>query len=78
MGYLLASIDWQQLRKNVEQNASINDFKPFQVGVYRSLDSILLNDMIEPLDGLIVDTRNGGIAFRNHTGPIDIKLGAEW
>ncbi len=39
---------------------------------------MVLNNAIEPVEGLVVDTVSSGIAFRNHTVPQDIALGAEW
>jgi hypothetical protein len=45
---------------------------------FRYLSNMVLNNAIEPVEGLVVDTVTGGIAFRNHTAPQGISLGAEW
>lgn len=73
-------IQWRQYtyKAIAYENTSFNNHKPFQVGVYRPLDNLLLDDTVEAIDGLIVNTRDGGIAFRNHTGPGDIEIGGEW
>lgn len=50
----------------------------YVTSVFRYLTSVILNDAIEPVEGLVVNTKTGGIAFRNHTVPIGLKYGAEW
>jgi hypothetical protein len=57
----------------------INNGSDFLIGDYRQLTSLLLNDKIEAVEGLIVDTHNGGIGFRNHSIPVGaLAYGAEW
>lgn len=48
------------------------------VGSVQPLQSFLLDDQYRVIEGLIVDTINGGIGFRNHSLPIEMQLGAEW
>ncbi|EXJ94562.1 hypothetical protein A1O1_02958 [Capronia coronata CBS 617.96] len=49
------------------------------VDAFRYLMNMVLNAAVEPVEGLVVDTVTGGIAFRNHTVPVgDVALGAEW
>ena len=43
--------------------------RPYSKGAYQSLTSILLNDRVELFEGVIVDTRNAGVGYRNHTAP---------
>jgi len=50
----------------------------FIVDSFRYLSSVLLDNAIEPVEGLVVDTQSGGIAFRNHTVPTTAGMGAEW
>ena len=57
---------------------SVNFEKPYPVEGYQTLTSVILNDAIEVFEGLVVDTRSGGVGFRNHTVPMDVGLGAEW
>lgn len=55
-----------------------NQKKPYLVDAFRYLTSVVLDNAIEPFEGLVVDTVNGGIGFRNHTAPVTSDLGAEW
>lgn len=48
------------------------------VGLYRNVQSVLLNDEIKAVDGLIVDTEVGRLGFRNHTVPLGLEHGASW
>ncbi len=45
---------------------------------FQYLSTVVLNDAIEPFEGLIVDTKSGSIGFRNHTVPDGAGLGAKW
>ncbi|KAL8713256.1 MAG: hypothetical protein Q9225_006816 [Loekoesia sp. 1 TL-2023] len=47
-------------------------------GSYRSLESLVLHNRVEALEGIIVDSMNGGIGYRNHTAPLDLPYGGEW
>ncbi|EXJ74703.1 uncharacterized protein A1O5_01397 [Cladophialophora psammophila CBS 110553] len=48
------------------------------VDAFRYLSSMVLDNAIEPVEGLVVDTVAGGVGFRNHTVPVSVQLGAEW
>ncbi|KAF1837156.1 hypothetical protein BDW02DRAFT_492158 [Decorospora gaudefroyi] len=48
------------------------------VGTYQPLSSMLLNDDVIPIEGLIVDMKNGGLGFRNHSAPTWRKYGSTW
>ena len=52
--------------------------KSFITDGFQYLSTVVLNDAIEPFEGLIVDTKSGSIGFRNHTVPDGAGLGAEW
>lgn len=57
----------------------LNNGSKYLVGDYRQHATLLLNDKIEAVEGLIVDTRTGGIGFRNHTIPLEnLRYGASW
>ena len=43
-----------------------------------SIDSLILRNDIEIVEGLIFDTINGGVGYRNHTIPIGMKYSATW
>lgn len=43
------------------------------------MQSLVLNDKIEAVESLLVDTKTGGIGFRNHTVPaIGFENGVFW
>lgn len=46
--------------------------------LFRMYESLITKDQVNIVDGLIVDTKVGGIGFRNHTVPIDPGEGSEW
>ncbi|KAF2275033.1 uncharacterized protein EI97DRAFT_459669 [Westerdykella ornata] len=48
------------------------------VGDYRHLSQMVLNDRWDVVDGLVVDTKTGGIGFRNHTVPTPTPYGSAW
>ncbi|KAJ9651242.1 hypothetical protein H2198_009471 [Neophaeococcomyces mojaviensis] len=45
---------------------------------YRPLSSIILDNKYELLEGVISDSVDGGIGFRNHSVPTGLQFGAEW
>ncbi|KAL2144067.1 hypothetical protein VTI28DRAFT_9678 [Corynascus sepedonium] len=47
-------------------------------GQYRYINSVLLNNKVEAVEGLFVDTVNGGIGFRNHSAPPLRQHGSVW
>ncbi|KAJ3455213.1 hypothetical protein MRS44_013813 [Fusarium solani] len=50
----------------------------YTIGSMRTLQSLILNDKIELVQGLVVNTINGGVGFRNHTIPEQIEFGSSW
>ncbi|KAI9931181.1 hypothetical protein ASPWEDRAFT_166871 [Aspergillus wentii DTO 134E9] len=71
-------IQWRRYATQTSPNGFFNNGSSYLVGDFRPLQSILLNNAIEPVEGLIVDSVNGGIGFRNHTVPPGFPLGVEW
>ena len=55
-----------------------NNGSAFTEGTFRPVQSMVLNNAVQPVEGLIVDMKNGGIGFRNHTIPTGLKNGAAW
>ena len=60
-----------------QQNGAMQN-KTYLVDAFQYLSVVILNDAVEPFEGLIVDTKQGSIGFRNHTVPDGASLGAEW
>jgi hypothetical protein len=78
-GSTLSSIfDIQYRQYRIAIDKRIDDGNPHLQGSFRTLDSLLLNNRIEAVEGLVVDTINGGIGYRNHTAPTGVKDGATW
>jgi hypothetical protein len=69
-------IQWRSY--TTQQGQDVNNGSTFLVGGYRQLTTLILDDAIEAVEGLIVDTISGGIGFRNHTIPSGMSLGATW
>ena len=77
-GTSLSGIFDIQARQYVTRTISaVNEGKPYLEASYRPLDKLLLDDRIGLVEGLIVDTKSGGIGFRNHSVP-DVHPGATW
>lgn len=52
--------------------------KPYAAGTFRNLEMLILHNKVEAVEGLVVDTVNGGIGFRNHSVPTGFESGVEW
>lgn len=69
-------IEWRSFGfKNDEDWANGSTFV---TGKYRQLDTLVLNEGFQVVEGLIIDHDNGGIGFRSHSVPAAPKYGAEW
>ncbi|KAK2772244.1 hypothetical protein FQN53_004680 [Emmonsiellopsis sp. PD_33] len=68
-------IQWRTyINKALNRSAGV-----FLEPAYRQLATLLLDDKIEPLEGLVVDMKAGGLGFRSHTVPANhYKYGTEW
>ncbi|KAF2819009.1 hypothetical protein CC86DRAFT_398941 [Ophiobolus disseminans] len=56
----------------------MNNGSAFLVGGYRNLHTVVLRNNIEVYEGLIVNTINGGVGFRNHSVPPLSTFGSTW
>ncbi len=70
--------DIQWRRYQVTSSSDYNNGSTYLVGAYRLVQSLILADVVQPVEGLIVDTISGAIGFRNHTVPPGFKYGATW
>lgn len=70
----------QDASGKVANNAGvqINNGSAYLVGGYRNLYTVLLRNTTEAYEGLVVDTINGGVGFRNHTIPPASPYGSTW
>ncbi|KAK4243464.1 hypothetical protein C7999DRAFT_36207 [Corynascus novoguineensis] len=72
-------IEWRQLTTYKDDTHGIlNHGAPYTVNMYRQLDSIALDNSVKLIEGLVVDTRSGGIGFRNHTVPQPPDRNVTW
>ena len=69
-------IEWRQYTSTVRDN--VNNNNTYGIGIYRQLESFILENKYVLVEGLIIDAKVGGIGFRNHTIPSGMPRGAEW
>lgn len=70
-------IEWRQY--NYVNDRYKNNGSTRLVGGYRPVTSVILNDRIEIVEGLVADAESGrGVGFRNHTLPVGLKHGGTW
>ncbi|KAH8668430.1 hypothetical protein BX600DRAFT_548781 [Xylariales sp. PMI_506] len=50
----------------------------FLVADNRNMESLVLTNKIQPVEGLVVNAIDGGVGFRNHTVPPGFKYGVKW
>jgi len=68
-------IEWRQLSQTTEGTRGT---KPHDVGMFRQLDSFILDNSYKLVEGLVIDAKTGGVGFRNHTIPVGLAHGATW
>ena len=71
-------IEWRTYNVFHDEDGEVQNGEDYIVGRYRQLETLALNNDIEPVEGLIVDTKDGGIGFRNHTTPSPNEYGSSW
>jgi hypothetical protein len=73
----LFDIEWRSFRNSTAITINVTG-SPFSKGYYRHVAQLILDDGLRAVEGLLVDTHQGRIGFRNHTVPIGTKSGAMW
>lgn len=80
-------IQWRTWRTSVKNGSDFlsfnssffNNGSTYAIGSYRPLANLLLNDRWDVVEGLVVDSKSGGIGFRNHTVPSTyLPYGGRW
>ncbi len=73
-------IQWRQYSATTGGfgNMKYNNGSRYIVGKYRSIQNLFLDGDFHLVEGLIADTLNGGVGFRNHTIPSGLPHGASW
>jgi hypothetical protein len=69
-------IQWRQYLTT--SNTDYDNGSTYTIGYFRYMESVLLNNAYEPVEGLVVDTVKGSIGFRNHTFPHGFQNGVTW
>ena len=57
-------IEWRTYQLHHDKSNFINNGSDYIIGSYRPMTNVILNDAYETVEGLIVDTKNGGVGFR--------------
>ena len=76
-------IEWRQLtwvRQIPRQgnNYTYDNGTSYSVGRFQQIDSSILDSRYKVVEGLVVDAREGGLGFRNHTIPTGLPYGGRW
>lgn len=69
-------IEWRQL--STDQDEHYQNGSRYVVGSYRQIEMLIQDEEVMVVEGLVVDAKDGGIGFRNHTLPDDVGSGAVW
>jgi len=72
-------IEWRQLTWAIfSREKPLYNETMYSSGRYQQIDSSILADTYKVVEGLVVDAKDGGLGFRNHTIPIGFPHGAQW
>jgi hypothetical protein len=74
-------IQWRTWKTTIinDPHSYYDNNTAFIRGDYRHISSLILDNALEAVEGLIVDSKSGGIGFRNHSVPApDLLNGAVW
>ena len=71
-------LEWRRYSYYQQEEKNINYNKTYPVGNFRPAAQIGLDDNIELIEGLVVDTNHGGVGLRNHSVPVDLVSGGVW
>ncbi|SCO87604.1 uncharacterized protein FRV6_11731 [Fusarium oxysporum] len=70
--------DIQWRRYATTQDWLLNNGSAYLLSNYRNVQSLILNNAAEVVEGLVVDMIKGGVGFRNHTVPPGFSFGVTW
>ncbi|KIY01016.1 uncharacterized protein Z520_03682 [Fonsecaea multimorphosa CBS 102226] len=71
------SYTWSQINNNPGALAPDNG-SAYPVTAFRQISTMVLEDDYVVIEGLVVDMKNGGIGFRNHSAPPVSPFGSTW
>jgi hypothetical protein len=68
-----------QWRRYITTSSSLlNNGTTYLLGAFRNMQSLILNNAIQPIEGLVIDTVRGRVGLRNHTVPQGFQFGVTW
>ena len=73
-------IQWRQYTYDIDEDKMINKGEKYLVGATRTASTVALDNKVQLVEGLVVDTRanSSGIGFRNHSIPQGVNEGGTW
>ncbi|KAE9364574.1 hypothetical protein N431DRAFT_388781 [Stipitochalara longipes BDJ] len=71
-------IQWRQYMITADPSKIFNNGSSYLVEAFRGMQTLGLDNSVEAIEGLVVDTVSGGIGFRNHTVPPGFQFGVTW
>lgn len=75
-------IQWRSwtwaLQDTTTSGIVVNNGSAYPVGAFREIATVALDNRLEVIEGLVVDTVNGGVGFRNHSAPPISPYGSIW
>jgi hypothetical protein len=70
--------DIQWRRYYMASGPKFDNDSAYLISGFRSMQSLVTNDKVQVVEGLVVDMVNGSVGFRNHTFPPGFQHGATW
>lgn len=71
-------IDMGYRRWTTSSTQTVDDGNNYVVVTFAPMDTFVRHDKIEAVEGLIVDSKNCIIGYRNHTIPTGLEYGGAW
>jgi hypothetical protein len=65
-------------RWTTSSTQTVDGGNSYVVGTFTPMDTFVRHDNIEAVEGLIVDTKNQTVGYRNHTIPTGLEYGGTW
>lgn len=72
------AFDIQYRRYTIKKSSDYNNGSQYLAGSTTNMRSLVLDNRILAVEGLVVDAEAGGILFRNHTAPSGFQYGITW
>ncbi|CUS07682.1 unnamed protein product [Tuber aestivum] len=75
---LFTNVKDSDIGNNVSKRVPMNQGNAHTRGIAATLRSVILDDNFVLVEGLVVDAKNGGVGFRNHSAPTNLEYGGTW